>query len=118
MRKTPEWLLAKRLCEQTVLATYPNCLPVNDIAQTDQLKEAEAGDKAAAKIEEMGRRGYLYDYARKSWLPTLKMQAFGCLAVPAFPNNLRKLGDYTWKCPSDAQIPQGIPDSNFSKEGQ
>ena len=28
---TPEWLLAKRLCEQTVLANYPNCLPVNEI---------------------------------------------------------------------------------------
>ncbi len=37
---TPEWQKAKRLCEQTVLANYPNCLPVNDIVQADQLKKA------------------------------------------------------------------------------
>ena len=48
------WIEAKRLCRRTVLANYPNCLPVNDIIQTEQRKRAEAGNKAAAQIEEMG----------------------------------------------------------------
>src|SRR5215467_9384569 len=42
------WIEAKRLCRRTVLANYPNCLPVNDIIQTEQRKRAEAGNKAAA----------------------------------------------------------------------
>jgi hypothetical protein len=32
---TPEWRRAKRFCEQTVLANYPNCMPVNEIVQAD-----------------------------------------------------------------------------------
>src|SRR5450755_3413228 len=62
---TPEWREAKRLCEQTVLANYPNCLPVKDIVQDDQRKKAKAGEKAALRNDEMFRRGYQYDFARK-----------------------------------------------------
>ena len=113
---TPEWLLAKRLCEQTVLANYPNCLPVNEIVQIDQRNKAEAGDKATAKIEEMARRGYLYDYARKLWMPAIKMQSAGCLPVPAYPNDPRRIGFSTWKCTEGTAFPKGIPDEQFSEE--
>jgi len=110
------WLEAKRLCGQTVLANYPNCLPVNDIVQADQRKKAEAGNKAAAKIEEMARRGYLYDYARKLWMPAIKMQSAGCLSVPAYPNDSDRIGFSTWNCPAGTVLPQGIPDEKFSEE--
>ncbi len=109
---TPEWQKAKRLCEQTVLANYPNCLPVNDIVQADQLKKAEAGNKAAEKIEEMFRRGYQFDDVRKAWLPFREMQAAGC--TYSYP----KAGETTWQCPPGTAIPKGIPDPNFSREGK
>ena len=113
---TAEWQEAKRLCKQTVLGNYPNCLPVNDIVDADQQKKAEAGNKAAAKIEEMGRRGYGYDYQRKEWLPDRDMLAAGCTSLPAYPGNPARIGFYTWQCPSRKTIPRGIPDSDFSKE--
>jgi hypothetical protein len=113
---SPAWNEAKRLCGQTVLANYPNCLPVNDIVQLDQRKRAEAGNRAAGKIEEMSRRGYLYDYARKAWLPALAMQSAGCASAPAYPNDPKRIGFSTWKCPTDAVIPKGIPDEAFSRE--
>jgi hypothetical protein len=113
---TPEWLEAKRLCGETVLANYPNCLPVNDIVQTDQRKKAEAGEKAAAKNDEMFRRGYQYDFARKLWLPFRPMMAAGCISVPAYPNDLRRIGFSTWKCPTGTALPQGVPDEKFREE--
>jgi hypothetical protein len=113
---TPEWLLAKRLCEQTVLANYPNCLPVTDIVQLDQRNKADAGNRAAQKIGEMGRQGYGYDYVRKEWLPDRDMLAADCRSVPAYSDNPARSGFYTWQCPAGETIPKGIPDSNFSKE--
>jgi hypothetical protein len=107
---TPEWLQAKRLCEQTVLLTYPNCLPVNDIVEADQRYKADAGDKAAAKIEEMARHGYQYDDVREAWLPFREMQAAGC--TYSYP----KLGQSTWQCSPGTAIPKGIPDPTFGTE--
>jgi hypothetical protein len=109
---TPEWQEAKRLCGQTVLANYPNCLPVNDIVQADQRKKAEEGNRAAAKNDEMFRRGYQYDFARKEWLPFREMQAAGCIYT--YP----VVGRMTWQCPSGFAVPTGISDPKFSKEGQ
>ena len=106
------WIEAKRLCGQTVLANYPNCLPVNDIVQADQQRKAEAGNRAAGKIEEMFRHGYQYDDLRREWLPFREMQAVGC--TYSYP----KIGETTWRCPSGTAIPKGIPDPNFSSEGQ
>jgi len=111
-----EWREAKRLCEQTVLANYPNCLPVNDIVQADQKKKAEEGNKAAAKNDEMFRRGYQYDFVRKEWLPFRQLMAAGCVSLPAYPNDQRRIAFTTWKCPKDTSIPTGIPDPAFSKE--
>jgi len=112
---TAEWQEAKRLCGQTVLANYPNCLPVNDIVQADQKKKAEAGHRAALKMEEMFRRGYQYDFVRKEWLPYRQMQAAGCWYADAYPNNSKRIQSF-WKCPDSAVIPNGIPDPDFSKE--
>jgi hypothetical protein len=109
---TAEWREAKRLCGQTVLANYPNCLPINDIVQADERKRAEEGERAAAKNDEMGRRGFGYDYSRKTWLPFSEMQAAGC--TMDYP----RVGEMTWQCPPGFTIPKGIPDPNFSKEGQ
>jgi hypothetical protein len=109
---TPEWQNAKRLCEQTVLTNYPNCLPVNDIVQVDQRMKAAQADKAVAKNDEMFRRGYQYDFARKEWLPYHQMQAAGCIYT--YP----EVGRMTWRCPPDAAIPKGIPDTEFGREGE
>jgi hypothetical protein len=106
------WIDAKRLCGQTVLANYPNCLPVNDIVQADQRQKAEAGNRVAGKIEDMFRHGYQYDDLRREWLPFREMQAAGC--TYSYP----KIGETTWRCPSGTAIPKGIPDPNFSSEGQ
>jgi hypothetical protein len=111
-----EWLLAKQLCEQTVLATYPNCLPVNDIVQIDHRNKADAGNRAAQKIGEMGRLGYGYDYVRKEWLLDRDMLTADCRSVPAYSENPARSGFYTWQCPAGETIPKGIPDLNFSKE--
>jgi hypothetical protein len=106
------WIEAKRLCGQTVLANYPNCLPVNDIVRADEQSKAETGSRAAEKIEQMFRRGYQYDDLRKEWLPFRDMQAAGC--TYSYP----KIGQTTWQCPSGTVIPKGIPDPNFVREGQ
>jgi hypothetical protein len=113
---TAEWLQAKRLCEQTVLTNYPNCLPINDIVQTDQKKRAKQADMAVAKNDEMFRRGYQFDFARKLWLPFRPMMAAGCVSVPTYPNDLRRIGFSTWKCPTGTALPQGIPDEKFREE--
>jgi len=113
---TPEWREAKRLCGETVLANYPNCIPVNDFVEADRKKKAKEGNEAAAKIEAMGRRGYGYDYRRRVWLLDREMLGAGCSSVPAYPNNPRRIGFYTWQCPSGVTIPKGIPDPAFSKE--
>jgi hypothetical protein len=107
-----EWREAQRLCGQTVLANYPNCLPVNDIVRADEQKRAEEGKKAAAKNDEMGRRGFGYDYSRKTWLPFRAMQAAGCTMV--YP----RVGEMTWQCAPGTSIPKGIYDPSFSKEGE
>jgi hypothetical protein len=109
---TAEWREAKRLCGQTVLANYPNCLPINDIMQADERKRAEEGERAAAKNDEMFRRGYQYDFTRKEWLPFREMQAAGCIYT--YP----EVGRMTWQCPSGFAVPKGISDPKFSKEGQ
>lgn len=108
---TAEWREAKRLCGHTVLADYPNCLPINDILQAYQKKQAEAGNKAAAKNDEMFRRGYQYDFVRKKWLPYHEMQAAGCIYT--YP----EVGRMTWQCPSGFAVPTGISDAEFSMEG-
>ncbi len=109
---SPEWREAKRLCEQTVLGTYPNCLPVNDIVQAEQRMKAAQADKEVAKSDQMFKRGYQYDFNRKEWLPYHEMQSAGC--IYAYP----KPGRMTWQCPIGVAIPQGIPDADFAKEGE
>lgn len=113
---TPEWQEAKRLCQQTVLGNYPNCLPVNDLVQADQRKKAQEGEKATTKNEEMFRRGYQYDFARKSWLPFQELMSAGCVSEPAYPNDQRRIGFSTWKCPPGTTVPNGIPDLQFEGE--
>lgn len=115
---TPEWREAKRLCEQTVLASYPNCLPVNDIVEADQKKGVETTAKTRTKSEEMFNHGYQYDYLRKSWLPIREMQLAGCLYTDAYPNELTNVGIVTWRCPSGTVIPKGISDPKFSETGK
>jgi hypothetical protein len=110
--ETPEWREAKRLCEQTILENYPNCLPVNDILQADREKEAEISSTARAKNEEMYRRGYQFDDVRKQWLPFHEMQAAGC--TYSYP----KIGQMTWQCPLGTVLPLGIPDQKLTDEGK
>ena len=110
------WRQANRLCEQTVLANYPNCLPVSDLVQADQRQEAELGTKAAAQNEEMFDRGYQYDFIRRSWLPFRSLMADGCSSIPAYPNDNRRIGLSTWSCPQGVEIPKGIYDPKFCEE--
>jgi len=106
------WNEAKRLCGQTVLANYPNCLPVNDIVQADLRNKAAEANKAVAKSDQMFKRGYQYDFARKEWLPYHEMQAAGC--IYAYP----RPGHMTWQCPPGLTIPRGIADPEFGKEDE
>lgn len=113
---SPSWREAKRLCGQTVLANYPNCLPVNDIVRVDQQKKADAGNRAAARNDDMFRRGYQYDFARREWLPFRQMMAAGCVSAPAYPGDPRRVAFSTWKCPEATAVPEGILDPEFRKE--
>jgi len=113
---TPIWQEARRLCEQTVLASYPNCLPVDDLVQADQRPKAELGSKAAAQNEEMFNRGYQYDFVRRSWLPYRRLMALGCSSVSAYPNDTRRVALSTWNCPEGVEIPKGIFDPKFCEE--
>jgi hypothetical protein len=115
---TPEWQQAKRLCQLTILANYPNCLPVNEVLQADQKRKAELGTKVRVKNDEMFRRGYEYDYLRKSWLPMSDMDRAGCLYTDAYPGDLTKIGIATWRCAPGTTIPKGIPDPDFSESGE
>jgi hypothetical protein len=108
---TSQWQEAKRLCEQTVLANYPNCLPIRDIVAVDQRRKAAEAGRAITKNDDMFRRGYEYDFGRKEWLPYHEMQAAGC--VYSYP----KIGQMTWECPSGIAIPEGIPDTSFGQQG-
>ena len=110
------WQQAKRLCEQTVLANYPNCLPVGDVIQADQQKKAELGNKTAAKTDEMFARGLQYDFLRQSWIPYRPLMTAGCSSVSAYPNDKRRIGLTTWKCPQGTEIPRGIIDPDFREE--
>ena len=116
---TPAWLEAKRLCGQTVLANYPNCLPVNDIVQADQQKDAEHGNEdAAPRANRCPSAVINTTTVRKSWLPIREMQLAACLYTDAYPNDLTKVGFETWQCPSGTVIPKGIPDPRFSEKGK
>lgn len=109
------WLEAKRLCGQTVLADYPNCLPVTDILRADQTKKAQLAKTLDATRQEMFARGYEYDAVRKEWLPFRELYVKGCIYSPSFPNEPKKIGS-TWKCPSGTTVPTGILDEKFGEE--
>jgi hypothetical protein len=113
---TSQWQEAKRLCEQTVLANYPNCLPIRDIVAVDQRRKAIEANKLESTNNTMLQHGYQYDFSRKSWLPFRQLMSLGCVSVPAYPNDSRRIGFSTWKCPHGESIPTGIPDVHFGKE--
>ncbi|MBV8136058.1 MAG: hypothetical protein JO121_10565 [Deltaproteobacteria bacterium] len=109
------WQEAKRLCGQTVLADYPNCVPVTDILRADQTKKAQIAKTLDVLRQEMFGRGYEYDAVRKAWLPFREMYVKGCVYSPAFSNDPTEIGS-TWKCPSGTTVPTGISDEKFGEE--
>jgi len=109
------WSEAKRLCQQTLLANYPNCLPVNDIVQADQTKKSQVAKTLDATREQMFERGFEYDALRMAWLPFREMYIKGCVYSPAYPNDPKKVGS-TWNCPLGTAVPTGIRDEKFGEE--
>jgi len=96
-QNTDAWRQAVKLCSESILANYPNCLPVTAIVQTDREVEAR---HAGALIA----RGYQYDALRHRWFNQQQMEALGCRYHPRFdlgPNQGR------FDCPPYVSLPQG-----------
>jgi hypothetical protein len=91
------WRQAVKLCSESILANYPNCLPVTAIVQAD--KESEARHAG-----EMLGRGYQYDALRHRWFNQQQMEALGCKYHPRFdlgPDQGR------FDCPPYMSLPKG-----------
>ena len=110
---SPAWSEAKRLCEQTVLANYPNCLPVNDIVQADQQKKAEAGNKAAEprskKCSGDGYRVRRRPQSVAAYRATCRPLDASIRAYPKIRQDRMLHGN----AQQAASIPKGIPDPKF-----
>lgn len=96
-QNTDAWREAVKLCSESILANYPNCLPINEIVQAD--KEV-AAHHAGALIA----RGYQYDALRHRWFNQQQMEALGCRYHPRFD-----LGSNQGRfdCPPYVSLPQG-----------
>jgi hypothetical protein len=100
------WRRAKRICAESLLSTYPNCLPVIDLAKTDQGKAAAAADQSNAHFNEMNERGFTYDSVRGLYFRDSDMVSRRCHYTLLSPNSTTDLRG-TFECPPGAKLPQG-----------
>lgn len=94
------WRQAVKLCSESILANYPNCLPVTAIVQADAEKRAAEQSDKTKHDREMWARGYDYDKNRKLWFPFEQMTAAGC-SYSGEP------GARVFDCPPNAKLPKG-----------
>lgn len=94
------WRQAAKLCSESILAKYPNCLPVTAIVQADAQKQRVKRLAATKHERDMWARGYDYDKNRQLWFPLQAMIAAGC-SYSGEP------GARVFECPPDAKLPKG-----------
>jgi hypothetical protein len=94
------WRQAKRICDESLLSSYPNCLPVLAIIQADKKSRVAKELQNTKHAREMWARDYDYDKDRKLWFPVEQMIAAGC-SYSGEP------GNRVFHCPPGAKLPQG-----------
>jgi len=105
-QNTDAWREAVKLCSESILASYPNCLPINEIVQADAQKQAAKERQKNTHFDEMTRRGYDFDAARGLWFRETDMVARKCYYMPLNPNDPADLRS-TFQCPAGTQLPKG-----------
>jgi hypothetical protein len=105
-QNTDAWRQAVKICSESILANYPNCLPINEIVQADTQKRAAKERQKNAHFDEMTRRGYDFDTARGLWFRETEMVARKCYYMPLNPNDPADLRS-TFQCPAGTQLPKG-----------
>jgi hypothetical protein len=96
-QKNDTWQQADKLCRESILANYPNCLPVTEIVQADKERETR-------HTGEMISRGYQYDALRRRWFSQQQMEALGCKYHPRFDLGVDQ---GRFDCPPYVSLPQG-----------
>lgn len=99
-QNTDAWREAVKLCSESILANYPNCLPINEIVPADTQKQAAKQSEKTKHEREMWARGYDYDKNRKLWFPFQSMISAGC-SYSGEP------GARVFDCPAAAKLPKG-----------
>lgn len=105
-QKSDAWQQAAKLCSESILENYPNCVPVNAIVQADAEKRAAAERQKNVHFNEMTQRGYDYDAARGLWFREADMVARKCYYKPLNPNDPQDFRS-TFQCPAGSKLPEG-----------
>ena len=105
-QKSDAWQQAVKLCSESILEKYPNCVPVNTIVQTDTDKRAAAERQKNAHFNEMMQRGFEYDAVRSLWFRETDMIGQRCIYTRLSPNSLTDFRA-TFECPPGTKLPDG-----------
>lgn len=100
------WRQAAKLCSESILANYPNCLPVKAIVQADAQKQAAKERQKNAHFDEMTRHGYDYDAVRGLWYRESDMITLRCNYTRLLPGSLTDFRA-TFQCPPGTRLPRG-----------
>jgi hypothetical protein len=100
------WRQAVKLCSESILANYPNCLPVTAIVQEDAQKQAAKEREKNAHFDEMMARGFDYDAARGLWYRESDMISRRCVYTRLSPDSLTDF-KATFQCPAGTKLPKG-----------
>lgn len=105
-RNSNAWRQAVKLCSESILAKYPNCLPVTAIVQAQAQKQAAKERQKNAHFDEMTRRGYDYDAVRGLWYRESDMITLRCNYTRLSPDSLTDFRA-TFQCPPRTKLPKG-----------
>jgi hypothetical protein len=105
-QNTDAWGQAVKICSESILANYPNCLPVEKIVQAEAQKQAAHERQKNAHFDEMTRRGYDFDAARGLWFRESEMITRRCVYTRLSPSSLTDFSA-TFKCPPGTRLPEG-----------
>jgi hypothetical protein len=100
------WQQAAKVCSESILQNYPNCMSVNEIIQMDVGKQAEAERKKNGHSDEMTERGFEYDAVRGLWFRETDMITLRCIYTRLSPNSLADFRA-TFQCPPGTKLPDG-----------
>jgi hypothetical protein len=106
VQQSDAWQQAVKLCGESILAAYPNCLPVNGILEGVTGKSSSAQREKNARFNEMTHRGYDYDAGRGLWFRETDMVGRKCYYMPLNPNSPQDFRS-TFQCPPGTNLPKG-----------